>query len=75
MICVEDIFASEKVFEFFQDNDDLRLRQFCRRKKYLKIFGIKMICGQDIFAGEKVFEYFQDNHDLRLRQFCRRKNL
>ena len=32
MICVEDNFAGEKVFEFFQDNDDLRLRQFCKRK-------------------------------------------
>ena len=32
MICVEDNFAGEKVLEFFQDNDDLRLRQFCRQK-------------------------------------------
>ena len=32
MICVEDIFAGEKVFEYFQDNDDLRLRQFCQRE-------------------------------------------
>ena len=32
MICVEDNFAGEKDFEFFQDNDDLRLRKFCRRK-------------------------------------------
>ena len=31
MICVEDNFAGEKVFEYFQDNDDLRLRKFCRR--------------------------------------------
>ena len=34
MICVEDIFAGEKVFECFQDNDDLRLRQFCRGKVF-----------------------------------------
>ena len=34
MICVEDIFAGENVFEFFQDNDDLRLRQFCRQKTF-----------------------------------------
>ena len=34
MICVEDNFAGEKVFEFFQDNDDLRLRQFCRQKTF-----------------------------------------
>ena len=32
MICVEDNFAGEKVFEYFQDNDVLRLRQFCKRK-------------------------------------------
>ena len=32
MICVEDNFAGEKVFEFFQDTDDFRLRQFGRRK-------------------------------------------
>ena len=30
MICVEDNFAGEKFFEYFQDNDDLRLRQYCR---------------------------------------------
>ena len=34
MICVQDNFAGEKVFEYFQDNDDLRLRQFCRRKVF-----------------------------------------
>ena len=32
MICVEDNFAGEKVFDFIQDKDDLRLRKFCRRK-------------------------------------------
>ena len=32
MICVEDNLAGEKVFEFFQDNDDLRRRQLCKRK-------------------------------------------
>ena len=32
MICVEDNFAGEKVSEYFQDNDDLRLRHTCRRK-------------------------------------------
>ena len=32
MICVEDKFAGKKVFECFQDNDDLRLRQFCSQK-------------------------------------------
>ena len=34
MICGSDIFASEKVCECFRDNDDLRLRQFCRRKVF-----------------------------------------
>ena len=33
MICVEKNFAAEKVFECFQDKDDLRLRQFCRRER------------------------------------------
>ena len=30
LICVEDIFAGERVFEYFQDNDEkiCRLRQF-----------------------------------------------
>ena len=32
MICVEDNFAGEKVFEFFQDKDDLQIRQICWRK-------------------------------------------
>ena len=60
VICVEDDFAGEKMFEQFQENDDLRLRQFCRQKS-LNIFRILMICGWDNFAGDKVFEYFQDN--------------
>ena len=34
MICVEDKFPGEKIFEYFQDNDDLELRQFCRRKSF-----------------------------------------
>ena len=37
MICGEDNFAAEKVFECFQDIDDLRLRKFCRGK-CLRIF-------------------------------------
>ena len=32
MICGQDIFAGEKVFEKFQDNEDSRLRQFCKQK-------------------------------------------
>ena len=32
MICIEDNIAGEKVSEFFQEKDDLRRRQFCRRK-------------------------------------------
>ena len=34
MGCGLDIFAGEKIFEYFRDNDDLRLRQFCRREKF-----------------------------------------
>ena len=34
MICGLDKIAGEKVFEYFQDNDDLRLRQFCPRKGF-----------------------------------------
>ena len=37
MICVEDNFAGEKVFAYFQDNDDWRLSHF-RRRKSLRIF-------------------------------------
>ena len=33
MICGYDKIAGEKVCEYFQDNDDLDLRQFCRRKR------------------------------------------
>ena len=32
MICGSDKFAGEKIFEYFQEIDDLRLRQFSRRK-------------------------------------------
>ena len=32
MIYEQDNFAGKKVFEHFQDNDDLRLRQFRRQK-------------------------------------------
>ena len=32
MICVEDNFAGGKVFEYFPDNDEMHLRQFCRKK-------------------------------------------
>ena len=34
MICDEDKIAGEKVFESFQDNDDLRLSHFCRKKSF-----------------------------------------
>ena len=32
MICVYDNFAGEELFEYFQDNDDLRLRQIEGKK-------------------------------------------
>ena len=34
MICGYDSFTSEKVFEYFQDNDDLRIRQVCMQKSF-----------------------------------------
>ena len=34
MICGLDNFAGEKNFEFFQENDDLRPRQFAREKVF-----------------------------------------
>ena len=34
MICVYDIFAGEKNFEYFQDNDDLRPRHFAGEKVF-----------------------------------------
>ena len=39
MIGVEDNFAGEKVFEYFQDNDDLRLRQIAGKKNLRIISG------------------------------------
>ena len=39
MTCVGDKFAVEKVFEYFQDNDHLDLRHFCRRKTLSKFSG------------------------------------
>ena len=32
MICGSDSFAGEKLFEYFQHNDDLRLRQIAGEK-------------------------------------------
>ena len=34
MICVYDIFAGKKLFECFQDKDDLNLRQFAGEKVF-----------------------------------------
>ena len=34
MICVEDKLAVKKVFEYFQDNDDLNLRHFCSQNVF-----------------------------------------
>ena len=34
MICGYDNFTSKKVFEYFQENDELRLGQFRRRKSF-----------------------------------------
>ena len=32
MICVQDNFAGEELFEYFQENDDLQLRQIAHKK-------------------------------------------
>ena len=34
MVCGQDNLAGEKVFEYFRDNDDMCLRQICRRKNF-----------------------------------------
>ena len=34
MICVEDSFAGEKVFEYFQDKNDSRLTHFSCKKVF-----------------------------------------
>ena len=34
MICGSESFAGGKLFEYFQDNDDLRLRQFSGEKAF-----------------------------------------
>ena len=44
MICSQDYSAGEKVSESFRDIDDLRPRQFCRRKKSLNFSRLLMIC-------------------------------
>ena len=51
MICAQVILAGEKVFECFQNNDDLRIRQFCRQKifEYFQDnedLGLRQICKQ-----------------------------
>ena len=38
MLCGQDSFASEKVFEYFQDRNDSRLTHFSGGKKVLKNF-------------------------------------
>ena len=74
MVCGYDNIAGEKVFEKFQDNDVLRLRQFCTRKVF-ECFQDNDELRRNNFAGEKTFECFQDNDDLRPRQSCRLKIL
>ena len=73
--CGWDTFAGEKILQYSQDIDDLRLRQSLQAKKSLNISRILMICGWDTFAGKKDLEYSQNIGDLRLRQICRRKIL
>ena len=57
MICGYDNFAGEKVFEYFQDIDALRLRQFCRRKS-LWIFSSRWWGNLTKTSFGIVLEYF-----------------
>ena len=45
MICGYDNFAGEKVFEYFEDIDDLRWKTSLQAKKSLNVFRIMMTCG------------------------------
>ena len=63
-----------KLFEYFRDFSDLRLRQFCRRKKLWKISGADDLRLRQ-FCRRKSLWINSGADDLRLRQFCRRKSL
>ena len=44
MICGQHNFEGEKVFEYFQDNEDLQTKTNLQAKKSLNVFRIKVIC-------------------------------
>ena len=47
------LLAGEKVFEFFRDFDDLRLKQFCRRKSLLIFPGYWWFEAKTILQAKK----------------------
>ena len=51
--------VGEKVFEYFRDVDDLRLRQFCRQKVF-KFFGLE--------EAMKKFRFRRGDEEIWLRQ-------
>ena len=59
MICGGDKFAGEEVFEYFQDNDDLDLRQFCRRKSLWIISGYWWFSSRKILQAKKFLNIFR----------------
>ena len=59
MICVEDNFPGEKVSENFQDNDDLRLRQFCRRKIFWIFPRFWWFAAKTILQANKFLNIFR----------------
>ena len=59
VICVVDNFAGEKVLEFFQDNADLRLWQFCQRKKLWMISRYWWFASKTILQARKILNIFK----------------
>ena len=57
--CVVDKFAGEKVLEFFQDNADLRRRQFCQRKNLWMISGCWWFAPKTILQARKFLNIFR----------------
>ena len=55
MICVEDNLAGEKIFEYFQDVDGLRLRHFCRGQVF-EYFQDNYDLRRRQFCRRKIFE-------------------
>ena len=55
--CGWDILAGEKVFEYFQDTDDLRLRQFCRRNSLWIFSGFWWYAAKTILQAKKSLSF------------------